>query len=185
MPLGITRTSRAPSARASAASAFEAQMTIRARRRIGRNSHGSRFASSTSLPHSCTTSGLRVARPANPDGSQCACTTSASRAARRAARANESKNSGSRSTRHFCGAEVVGDPVAVGDPEVAKRLRGDDGHLDTCLAQMLDRVRDEPPGEVTRLARIRRRQDADLHVAESRRPNTAGATIASIAKTKK
>ena len=83
------------------------------------------------------------------------------------------------------GAEVVGDPVAVRDPEMAERIRGDDAHLDAFLAQMLDGVSDEAPGEITRLARIRRRQDADFHGAESRRPNTAGATIASIAKTKK
>ena len=66
-----------------------------------------------------------------------------------------------------------------------ERGRRDDVHLDTGLPQVHDRLLDEPPGDVARVARVRRRQDADPHVDESRRPNTAGATIASIAKTKK
>ena len=81
--------------------------------------------------------------------------------------------------------EVVGDPVAVGDPEVTERGWRDDVDVDSGPTQVLDRVLDEQPGDVARRARIRRRQDADPHVDQRRRPNTAGAAIASIAKTKK
>ena len=48
-----------------------------------------------------------------------------------------------------------------------------------------DGVPHEASRDVTRVARVRRRQDADLHDGRSRRANTAGATIASIARTKK
>ena len=60
-------------------------------------------------------------------------------------------------------AQVVRDPVAVGDPEVTEVERRDDTHLDALPAQVLDGVCDERACEVTRRARVRRRQDADLH----------------------
>ena len=185
MPLGITRTSRAPSARTSAASADDAHTTTCARRSSGRKSHGSRFASSTSDPHAWRTSGLPVASPATAEGSQWACTTSASRAARRAARAKREQEERQQQALPRLGPQVVRDPVAVRDPEVPERLRRDDAHVDARLAEVADRVLDEQPGDLTGVTRIRRRQHADPHGASSRRPNTAGATMASIAKTKK
>jgi hypothetical protein len=128
---------------------------------------------------------LRVARPATADGSQCACTTSAPRAARRAARANEIRNSGSEQHAPGARAQVVRDPVAVGDAEVAERRGRDDRHPDARTLELDDGVPHEAPGNVARVARIRRRQDAGSHDGRSRRANTAGATIASIASTKK
>ena len=53
-----------------------------------------RRASSTSVPHTCSTNGFPVASAASADGIQWACTTSAPRAARRAARANEPGRAG-------------------------------------------------------------------------------------------
>ena len=85
--LGTTRTSRAPSSRAASARYSEATIASRARRSSGRKSHGAFRASSTSVPQSWTTYGFPVFSAASADGSQCACTRSASCAARRAAHA--------------------------------------------------------------------------------------------------
>ena len=98
--LGITRTSRAPSSRAASASAFEAQIVSRARESTRRASPRIRRASSTSVPQSCTTNGFPVASATAPEGSQCACTRSASRAARRAACANEPSIAGTSAAFH-------------------------------------------------------------------------------------
>ena len=51
-------------------------------------------------PQSCTTNGLPVASATAPAGSQCACTRSASRAARRAACANEPSIAGTSAAFH-------------------------------------------------------------------------------------
>ena len=83
------------------------------------------------------------------------------------------------------GAEVVGDPVAVRDPEVAEGRRRDDNDLEPGRAEVLDCVLDEESGDVTRVTRVGGRQNADPHAGMSRRPNTAGAAITSIANTKK
>ncbi len=82
-------------------------------------------------------------------------------------------------------AEVIRDPVAIGDPEVPERIGRDDRHLDAAALELDDGVPDETSRDITRVARVRRRQDADPHDGRSRRANTAGATIASIASTKK
>ena len=96
--------SRAPRARrarrAASARTPTRAITSRARRRIGRKSHGARRASSTSVPQSWTTNGLPVASAAKPGGSQCAWTRSASRAARRAARAKRTRKTGRSSASH-------------------------------------------------------------------------------------
>ena len=75
-------------------------MTSRARERTRCAKTRARRASSTSVPQSCTTNGLPVASATAPEGSQCACTRSASRAARRAARANEAIIAGTSASFH-------------------------------------------------------------------------------------
>ena len=80
--------------------ADEAAITSRADPRTGRASSGTRRASSTSVPHTCSTYGFPVARAAIADGIQCACTRSAPRAAARAARAYAATNAGTRPTLH-------------------------------------------------------------------------------------
>ena len=81
------------------------------------------------------------------------------------------------------GAQVVDDAVPVGDPVVAEARRRDDAHLGPGGPQRLHAVVHERPGDVVRVARVRRRQDTDLHVLLRRRANTAGAAIARRAMT--
>ena len=113
----MTRTSRAPSARASPARNDDAATTIRARRTSGRASQGARRASATSVPHTWSTNGLPVARAAIADGIQCACTRSASRAAV-APPARTPRGTPAREPAPRPRAQVLHDPAAVGDPEV-------------------------------------------------------------------
>ena len=178
--LGITRTSPAPSSRAASASAFEAQIDEpRPRKHAPREDTRVRRASSTSVPQSCTTNGLPVASATAPEGSQCACTRSASRDARRAARANEAEHRRHERQLPRRALQVAQHARAVGDPEVAEGRRRDDLDLDPAPAQLLDRVGDEVPGRVALVARVRGRQHDDLH----RREKTAGVASTSITKT--
>ena len=82
-----------------------------------------------------------------------------------------------------CRTQVVDDPVAVGDPVVAEPRGRDDAHVDPRGAERLDPVTHEAPGDVVRVARIRRRQDDDLHLGSSRRAKATGAAIMSSAST--
>ena len=83
-------------------------------------------------------------------------------------------------------AQVVDDPVAVGDPVVSEGGRRDHLHLDAGSTHVLDSVLHEQPGHVTRVARVRRGEDDDLHgAARRRRAKTAGATTTRAANTKK
>ena len=164
-----SRARRERRAHASSASARDAQTTTRARRRSGPNSRGSRFASSASDPHSCTTIGLLVASPAIAEGNQCACTISAPSAARRASRANATKKSGSASTSHFPRTQIVRNPIAVRDPVVPERCRRDDYDLESAGTQLLHCIRDESPGDVPGVSQVRGRQDDDLHAVISLR----------------
>jgi hypothetical protein len=83
--------------------------------------------------------------------------------------------------------QVVDDPVAVGDPEVAEARRRDDAHLEPVSTKRLDRVAHERAGHVVRVAGIGRRQDDELHARRRASPveKTVGAAIASSASTKK
>ena len=80
-------------------------------------------------------------------------------------------------------AQIPGDPVPVRDPVMPERRRRDDLDLDPLRPHSLDRVADEETGHVPLAARVRGRQDDDLHV--SRRENTIGAASASSANAKK
>ena len=179
-PVGTTSTrarrAREPRRRES----VDAAITVRAPRSSGRTSAGARRASSTSVPHTCSTYGFPVARAAIADGIQCACTRSASRAATRAARAYAARNAGTSASFHGAPRRFWAMPAAVGDPEVLERRRRDDVDLDAQLAHSSDGVGDEPPRDVVRVARVRRRQDDDLH---SRRAKTTGIASASAMKT--
>ena len=104
-------------------------------------------------------------------------------AARRAARAYETRKAGSRSASHGRRRRLPRDPVAVGDPEVAERRRRDDLDVHALRPHRLDGVADEQTGDVVLVARVRRRQDDDLH--GGRRAKTIGAASASIANAKK
>ena len=80
-------------------------------------------------------------------------------------------------------AQVADDPVPVRDPEVPERRRRDDLDLHSLRPHRLDRVTDEEPRHVPLVPRVRGRQDDDLHWR--RRANTIGAASASIANAKK
>ena len=69
--------------------------------------------------------------------------------------------------------QVPGDARAVGDPVVPEARGRHDLDLDAARTQVLDLVGDEEAGDVTRPARVRRRQDDDLQ-GSSRRANTTG-----------
>ena len=182
-PCAMTRTSRAPSARASSARAVDAQTTTRARRTSHRARGRARVASAASEPQSWSTTGFPVAsagtharKPVRVDDV---------RAARRPARSAREREEEERQRERLPrrGAEVVDDAVPVGDPVVAEARRRDDAHLGPGGPQRLHAVAHERPGDVVRVARVRRRQDTDLHVPSRRRANTAGAAIASRAMT--
>ena len=131
------------------------------------------------MPHTCSTYGFPVARAAIADGIQCACTRSASRdATPRSARVRGEERRHERELPRRA-AQVLGDAAAVGDPEVLERRGRDDVDLDAQLAHPSDGRRDEVPGDVVRVARVRRRQDDDLH---SRRAKTTGIASASAMK---
>jgi hypothetical protein len=179
-PVGSTVTSRAPSARPASASALDVQTTARARRRIGRTSHGARRASSTSVPQSWTTYGFPVSRATSPAGSQCAWTRSASPAGG-AREGGEEERQREREPRPA--AQVADHTVPVGDPEVAETGRRDDLDLHSRRTRVLDRVADEVPRHVVRVPRIRRGQYD--HLQRSLRAKTIGAASARVAKAKK
>ena len=142
----------------------DAAMTTRAPRTSGRTSHGTRRASATSVPHTCRTYGLPVARAATAEGIQCACTRSASRAARRAATAR---------TLRGTAARVRASTAARGDsarsrrrsatPKCGNEAGRHDIDLDPALRASLQPARDEVARHLVRRARVRRRQDDDLH----------------------
>ena len=117
-------------------------------------------------PRAARRTACRVASATSADGSQCACTRSASRAARRAARANATRNAGSSEHEPRPPAQVAGDAVPVRDPEVAERCRRDDLDLDAERAARPRRRRaTKCPATSPGVARVRRRQDDDLHQA--------------------
>ena len=60
-------------------------------------------------------------------------------------------------------AQVAEHTVAVRDPVVPKLLRPDHLDVDPAGANVFDRVGDETACCVTRIARVRRRQDRDPH----------------------
>ena len=78
--------------------------------------------------------------------------------------------------------EVPDDAVTVCEAEVPERGRRHDVNLHSRLAQVLDCVPDEHPGDVIRAARIGRRQDEDPHSRRGRAAIT-GSVTASVAKT--
>ena len=82
-----------------------------------------------------------------------------------------------------CGSEVVEDPVAVRDPEVAEVAGRDDANLDARRADGLDCVSDEVSRDVTRVLRIRGREDEDSHSRARCCASAAGAAIMSSAST--
>ena len=94
MPFGTKRASRAPSPRAASVSARETPITTEARRTMRRATSRPWRASSTSVPCSVSTNGFPENAAGNPVGSQWAWTTSAFRAARRAARVIEVRSGG-------------------------------------------------------------------------------------------
>jgi hypothetical protein len=85
----------------------------------------------------------------------------AGRAARCARERDEQQRQRERQPRPA--AEVAHDAVAGGDAEVPEIRRRDNVDLDASCAQTFDGVGDEAAGRVSRRARIRRRQDDDLH----------------------
>ena len=186
-PLGITRTSRAPRLRASAARAADAQTTTRARGAgSARTATAAVFASSTSVPQS-----LHHERLARRQPRHCGRQASVhardrhSREARRAARANERRKSGRSSTRHFRARRLL----TIPSPYAMPKWRNEDGRDDVDLDPRSSKLRQRRPPRTAlrrrRVARVRRRQNTDPHAAWSRLPKTAGAAIASIANTKK
>jgi len=74
-------------------------------------------------------------------------------------------------------AHVSEDAVAECKSEVLEVRRRDHLDFDTPRADGLDRVGDEPACRIVGVARIRRRQDEDLHAR--RRANTTGSASAS------
>ena len=77
-------------------------------------------------------------------------------------------------------AEVAGHTRPVGDPVVPEARRRDDPHVDPSPADVLHLVGDEEAGDISRPARVRRRQDDDLQDSR-RRANTIGVARASSA----
>ena len=77
--------------------------------------------------------------------------------------------------------QIPDDAVPVGEPEVPKRGGRDDLDLDPCRPQVLDRVANERSRDVVRPARVRRRENDDLHSRCARA--TTGSAAASVAKT--
>ncbi len=59
--------------------------------------------------------------------------------------------------------QVLSDPTAVGDTEVLEGRRGHDVDLDPELAHTAHLRGDEASRDVTLVARVRRREDADMH----------------------
>ncbi len=108
------------------------------------------------------------------------------RVAARAARRARERREEERNDEQLPGgaAKVVDDAGPVGDPVVPEGRRRDDADVDALGAERLHPVAHERPCNVVRIARIRRRQDDDLH---SRSPrwcaSAAGAAIASSAST--
>ena len=72
-------------------------------------------------------------------------------------------------------AEIGDDPRPVRNSEVTEPIRRDDVYVDSALAQALDRVAEKRRGVVAGIARVRRRQDGDLHAEPSRGANATGA----------
>ena len=145
---------------------------------------GARRAISTSVPQSWTTYGLPVASAARPDGKpvrvdEVRITRSPTRRAVRRTTRKAGRNSASHGLRR----RLPGDPVPVGDAEVAERRGRDDLDLHSLGTHRLDRVTDEEPSHVPLVPRVRGRQDDDLHWR--RRAKTIGAASASIANAKK
>ena len=119
---------------------------------------------------------------ATPEASQCACTRSASRAARRAARAYDARKAGTSSAFHGARAEVADDAVPVREPEVPERRGRDDLDVDPGRPQVLDGIADEGPGDVVR----HRGYDVvrtTTFIRAARRADDHGSAAASVANT--
>ena len=168
-PLGTTRTSRAPSSRAAAASASRrAEHDARAPDEPPRGPARARARARRPSPRAAGRTASRVLSAGSAEGSQCACTRSASRAARRAAREYDARNSGSSSAFHGLRFRFPTMPCPYASP----KCRNDAGETTSTsmpgFPQMLDRVAHEHPGDVVRPARVRRREDDDLHSRRAR-----------------
>ena len=77
--------------------------------------------------------------------------------------------------------QVPDDAVPVREPEVPKRGRRDDIDVDSRRPQVLDRIANERSRDVVRPARVRRRENDDLHSRCTRA--TTGSAAASVANT--
>ena len=77
--------------------------------------------------------------------------------------------------------EVPDDPVPVREPEVPERGGRDDVDVEAGRPQVLDRIANERSRDVVRPARVRRREDDDLHSRRARA--TTGSAAASVANT--
>ena len=161
MPLGMTRTSRAPSSRAASASAVDGadheprppQNAARERGRAPRQLHvrapeldderlaGQRGDGARREPVRVHEVGV------------------ARRPPRGAREGGEHRRQEQRLRR--ARAQVADDAGAVGDPEVAEPGRRDDLDLDPPRAQRLHGVADEVPGRVAGVARVRGGEDGD------------------------
>jgi hypothetical protein len=105
--------------------------------------------------------------------------------ARDAARGDRVRRDESRNERQLprSGAQVLRDPAAVGDAEVREGRRRDDVDLDAAFPYRAHRPGDEVARDVPRVARVRRRQDDDLHSVDAAK--TIGSASASARNAKK
>ena len=180
-PLGITRTSRAPSSRAAEASACEGQITSRAFRTTRRANPRARRASSTSVPHSCRTNGFPTPAATSPVGQPVRVheVDPVRPPPSLGAEVPEHRRNHRRQPRPP--PQVPHHARPVRDPVVAEVERRDDVHVQPALTQARDRLAEEVHGRVALVARIGRRQHQHLHPRA--RAKTVGVTSTSIAKT--
>ena len=172
-PLGITRTSRAPSrAPPSASSGDGADHEPRPRAGRGRASHGARRASSTSVPQTWRTNGFPVARGDERRTGSSARGRGRRRARRAAPRARTRRGTPARAaTSQGCARRLPTIPSAVRDPEVAevgaaRRPRPRRPRSRSAATASATKT----PATSSARARIRRRQDDDLTRAHGPSP---------------
>jgi len=113
------------------------------------------------VPHTWTTYGLPSVAATAPAPSQCACTRSASRAARAAARRNA--RSIAAGAQPAPGANAGSRPLrSVRKTEVAERARRHDVDVHAARTKVTHGVGDEEPRHVLLVPRVGRREDGDL-----------------------